>query len=223
MNEISVVGPAINLKHPVMKALLLFAGALIAGIGSLVTPSLFDRFDIPAQETSLLSGPSIGGDCPAFDPKHVSGPDKGTTACPMCKYGNQQGIMIWMNSDNWSNITQLCTRLEAEIEKKGLKHMRVFLIYMNPDEHQKAEVEKLLAAFSDNYGLKKLAVTYIPKPTDPKTAGLYDINPDKAVKNTVIVYKNRGVFEKVINLNADEPALQKLIAAVSRAERTKNF
>jgi protocatechuate 3,4-dioxygenase, beta subunit len=176
-----------------------------------------------AQEASLSSGPSVGGDCPAFDPKHVSGPDKGTSACPMCKYGNQQGIMIWMNSDAWDNMAQACARLEAEIEKKGLKRMRVFLVYMNPEELLKEDVEKLLSAFADQHRLKKLAVTYIPKPTDQKTAGLYTINPDKAVRNTVIVYKNRGVFEKFINFNADDTTMQKLIVAVERAEETKSF
>src|SRR5688572_16022740 len=71
-------------------------------------------FAAHAQEQALTSGPDIGKDCPAFDPRHVSGPDKGTTACPMCKYGYQQGVMIWMNTDSWDNISTLMVALEKE-------------------------------------------------------------------------------------------------------------
>lgn len=46
MNNVNVFASVVNLKHPFMKALLLFSGALIAGVGSLVTTSLYDRFDV---------------------------------------------------------------------------------------------------------------------------------------------------------------------------------
>lgn len=175
------------------------------------------------QEQSLASGPDIGKDCPAFDPRHVSGPDKGTNACPMCKYGYQQGVMIWMNTDNWDNISRLTVALEKEIETRGLKRIRVFLMYMNPEEKSRTEVESMLKGFSEKNGLKKVAVTYIPDPADPKTAGLYDINPQKEVRNTVIVYKSRGVFNKIINFSSDQASIEKLITTVRDAEHSKRF
>lgn len=174
-------------------------------------------------QNELASGPGIGKDCPAFDPKHVSGPDKGSKACPMCKYGYQQGVLIWMNTDDWSNIGLLTSALEKEIKEKGLKRMRVFLMYMNPEEKSKDEIEKLLQDFSKKNDLSKVAVTYIPNPTDPDTAGLYDINPDKKVRNTVIVYKSRGVFDKTINFVCTESSIKELVAVVEKAEKTKKF
>ncbi len=176
-----------------------------------------------AQDTKLISGLAIGADCPAFDPRHVSGPDKGTKACPMCKYGYQQGVMIWMNTDDWKNIGVLASALEQEIRIKGLKRMRVFLMYMNPDRKNKTDVEKLLEDFSAKYQLDKVAVTYITDPADPETAGLYNINPDKDVKNTIFVYKSRGIFDKIINFDATASSIQKLVAIVEKAEKTRNF
>lgn len=201
-----------------MKSILVL-WMLIAGSAIIYS---FETTD-PFQDEILQSGPDIGKDCPAFDPTHVSGPDKGTKACPMCKYGYQQGVMIWMNTDDWNNISTLTSALEKQIQKKGLKRIRVFLVYMNPDEKSKEEIEKLLTDFSKKNRLEKVAVTYIPTPTDPKTAGMYDINPDKKVKNTVIVYKSRGVFNKVINFTATDSTIEALVASVEKAEKTKKF
>ncbi|MFZ6013708.1 MAG: hypothetical protein ACOYXT_25440 [Bacteroidota bacterium] len=174
-------------------------------------------------QQALISGPNVGEDCPAFDPRHVWGPDRGTTACPMCKYGYRQGVIIWMNTDDWNNAGHLVQAFEEQIHRKGLKRIRVFLVYMNPDKKKRAEVESMLIGFAKKNELKKVAVTYIPEPTDPKTAGLYDINPDSKVRNTVIVYKSRGVFEKFVNFNADAASIGKLISAIDKAEAAKNF
>jgi len=48
----------------------------------------------------IKSGLAIGADCPAFDPLHLSGIDKGKHTCPMCKYGFGQGLMVWFNHSN---------------------------------------------------------------------------------------------------------------------------
>ena len=167
-----------------------------------------------AQDGTLKSGIEVGADCPAFDPRHVSGPDKGTKACPMCKYGSGQGVMIWMNTDDWDNISTLTAALEKEIDKKGLKKFRVFLVYMNPERKDKSEIEAMLSRFSRENNLKKLAVTYIPTPNDEETAGSYEINPDKKVKNTIFVYKKRGVVDKKVNFVATEASIKQLLSAI---------
>jgi protocatechuate 3,4-dioxygenase beta subunit len=190
----------------------------------LITLLLFISLQLHAQQTEqLLSGPGIGEECLAFDPQHVTGPDKGKSTCPMCRYGNQQGVLIWMNSDSWDNIGTLASVLEAEIEKKGFSRIRVFLMYMNPEHKTEAEVEELLGAFAKKYRLNKVAVTHIPAPADEETAGLYSINPNKEVRNTVIVYKSRSVFNKVINFNTDEASVQKLVTSVEKAEWAKKL
>ena len=170
---------------------------------------------------AVNSGPLIGEDCPAFDPHHVWGPDKGTRACPMCKYGYQQGVLAWINTDDFANVKRLAVALEKEIEQKGTKRIRAFIIYMNPEGKPIEGVEKLLSDFARSSGLRRVAVTYIPTPTDLATATLYKINPDKGIRNTVIVYKSRGVFDKYVNFDSTPENLKELIGAVARAEATK--
>ena len=178
--------------------------------------------DSHAQLETLKSGPEVGEDCPAFDPKHVTGPDRGKKCCPMCMYGYQQGIMVWLNTDDFNSVAGMLTRLETEIDKKGLKRIRVFVIYMNPEKKSSAEIEKMLTTVASDNKLKKVALTYIPSPTDSETAGLYDINPNRAVKNTVIIYHDRTTFEKYVNFEPTERAVLGLIQTVERAEKSKS-
>ena len=170
---------------------------------------------------AVNSGPNIGEDCPAFDPQHLSGPDQGTRACPMCKYGYQQGVLAWINTDDFANMKKLALALEREIEKKGVNRLRAFIIYMNPSARPTQEVERLLKDFIENARLKFVAVTYVPTATDLSTATLYKINPDKGIRNTLIVYRHRVAFDKFINLDAQPENLSKLLASVERAEKEK--
>ena len=153
---------------------------------------------------TLVSGLGVGEDCPAFDPYHVSGPDRGTRACPMCKYGQQQGVMIWINNNDWQSFSATAKRMEVEISNAGLKKMRVFMIYMNPNQMPLAEVMKKLTEISKELKLRQVAVTCISGPTDPHSANLFRINSEKKIKNTVLVYKKRKVFEKFINMDTTQ-------------------
>jgi protocatechuate 3,4-dioxygenase beta subunit len=174
-----------------------------------------------AQE--LQSGPNVGDECPAFDPQHVSGPDKGKKTCPMCKYGQGQGVLIWWNTDDPRNIAVIVQKLEAQIEKQSLQKIRVFVMYMNPNLETKDVVEEKLKRFVEKNELKKVAITYIPGPKDEETAGLYNINPDQSVKNTVIVYKKRGAFAKLVNMQGTETEINDLIKSVERAQSSKGY
>ncbi len=176
-----------------------------------------------ALAQKLESGPNVGDECPAFDPQHISGPDKGKKACPMCKYGQGQGVLIWWNTDDPRNIAAIVQRLERQIEKQSLQKVRVFVMYMNPNQESSSVVEDKLKRFAEKNELKSVAITYIPGPEDEDTAGLYKINPDAKVKNTVIVYKKRGVFAKQVNMSSTDEAIGELINIVERAQSSKTI
>lgn len=178
---------------------------------------LYAQYDIASTQSGLL----IGDECPAFRPRHVWGPDKGSTACPMCKYGNKQGVMAWINTDNWSNIAALAKSLDKKIEEQGLDKLRAFLIYMNPAGLKIEELENRLQEFAKDNELKNVAVLSIPSPHDEKNAALYRINPNKDVRNTLIVYKSRRVFDKYINFDYSDKNLALLFASIKKAESSK--
>ncbi|HUR12085.1 MAG TPA: hypothetical protein VM012_11975 [Flavitalea sp.] len=145
------------------------------------------------------SGLALGADCPAFDPYHVSGPDKNSKACPMCKYGRGQGMMVWWNESSLDPLAPLLTQLENEIQISGYDKLRVFVMYMNKERKRIPDVQRYLQAFVRQYHLNKLAVTYIPSPDDGGTAGLYQINGK--VSNTILIYHGRKIVDKHIDFD----------------------
>jgi hypothetical protein len=155
---------------------------------------------LPGTSQELSSGLPIGTDCPAFDPYHVSGADKNSTACPMCKYGSRQGIMLWVNDDDWKALEPVLVRMEGEIQRRGLRNFRFFVMYMNPGKKPLDDAVKEATEEARRLKLRNVALTVIPSPDDRETAGLFRINPDSRVRNTVLVYKRRKVAYKKINL-----------------------
>jgi protocatechuate 3,4-dioxygenase beta subunit len=163
----------------------------------------------------LTSGLDIGSPCPAFDPIHLSGADKGKKACPMCKYGYGQGIMVWFNHANLDHMADFVKSLEDEMRTRGESKLRVFLVYMNPFHKQNSNAEsqivsRKLKEWCQSQQLEKVAFTWIPSPVDPETAGVYKINPD--AKNTVFVYKSRKVAAKWVNIEYDQATLKTILS-----------
>ena len=166
----------------------------------------------------LSSGLAPGSSCPAFDPLHLSGADAGKKACPMCKYGQGQGIMLWFNHANVDQMQGFVQSLEKEMRAKGERKMRVFLIYMNPfyKDNPNATAEQILKGklkkWADELGLKNVALVWIPSPVDEGTARRYNINPK--AKNTVFVYKKREVAAKWVNVEYDDKTLNELLSSL---------
>jgi len=148
----------------------------------------------------LSSGLPIGSDCPAFDPHHVSGPDRNTTACPMCKYGSRQGFMLWVNDADWQALEPILLQIEKEIRLRGLRKFRVFVMYMNPEQKSLSEAIRQASEVASRLKLRNVALTVVPSANDPETAGLFQINPDERVKSTVLVYSRRKVVYKSVNI-----------------------
>ena len=155
----------------------------------------------PFVITGMVSGLDTGDPCPAFEPVHLSGPDKGKPVCPMCKYGYGQGVMIWFNHGP-ETIASLAEQLENTMRKKGTKHLRVFLIYTNPfyKKNNAAEnkiVRRKLEIWAQEHDLQHVTLLWVPSPVDAGSSALFKINPE--AKNTVLVYKKRKVSAKWVN------------------------
>jgi len=168
--------------------------------------------------SKIKSGLTLGSNCPAFDPLHLSGADKGKNACPMCKYGYGQGIMLWFNHSNLDQMNEFAKNLETEMEKRGEKKFRVFLVYMNPsykennNDREKLIIQEKIRTWCENQGLDKVAMTWIPSPLDTETAGLYKINPE--ARNTVFVYKKRKVVAKWVNIEYNNETLETILKII---------
>lgn len=167
-----------------------------------------------AKKENIQSGLAIGANCPAFDPVHLSGADKGRTACPMCKYGYGQGIMVWFNHNNLDQLKQFSKILESEMQQRGEKNLRVFLVYMNPsyksnDETGQKILQEKIKKWCEEQNLQKLALLWVPSPVDDETCGVFNINPE--AKNTVFIYKKRKVFARWVNIDYDVETVHNIL------------
>ena len=154
----------------------------------------------PARHNSihgLQSGLPIGHDQPSFTPYHAWGPDKGTRACPVCKYGRYQGILYFVNQPKQvEQIKQWLLWLEAESLKRQGK-LKVYLVYAHPQNNNKTRLQ--LEQWGRQLGLRHLALSLVPSFTDTQTeVHLNQINPQ--AENTFIIYRNRRIVDKYVNL-----------------------
>jgi protocatechuate 3,4-dioxygenase, beta subunit len=171
--------------------------------------------DYPVKKLkSPESGLAIGSNCPAFDPVHLSGADKGSTACPMCKYGSGQGVMVWFNHANLDEMKDFVTIFEKEMNDRGVKKLRVFLVYMNPfykenDKEGLRILQKKIIEWCELQNLQQVAMVWIPSPVDEETAGLYKINPK--ARNTVFVYRKRRVVAKWVDAEYNDETAKNIL------------
>lgn len=162
----------------------------------------------------LQSGLDLGDNCPAFDPLHLSGADAGKHVCPMCKYGYGQGIMIWFNHTHIDTLKYFAKILEGEMEHRGEKNLRVFIIYMNPtynsnDATGQKILQQKLKKWCLEQNLQRVALLWVPSPVDEENCGAFKINPK--AENTVFVYKKRKIAARWVNIDYSDESLKSIL------------
>lgn len=156
--------------------------------------------DYPATiRAEKQSGLKIGEDNPSFIPFHAWGPDKGTRACPVCKYGRYHGIVYFVgNNPNWPDIKKWLTFLEEESTSRS-KYLKAYFVYGNTNNYNKDKRRKELEQLGVELNLKNIALTFVPNFEDAESeVNLNKINP--AVENTFIIYRHITIVDKYINL-----------------------
>lgn len=154
----------------------------------------------PGSKPQNQSGLQIGEDQPSFTPFHAFGPDKGSRACPVCKYGRYYGIVYFVgNNPNWQHIRKWLTFLEQQSLARS-KYLKAYFVYGNSNDYSKLKRQNELEKIGLELNLKKVALTFVPSFSDVESeANLNKINP--RVANTFIIYRNRTIIHKFININ----------------------
>lgn len=164
---------------------------------------------IRTRPSETRSGLQIGEDCPSFLPFHAWGADKGTRACPVCKYGRFHGIEFFVgNRPNWTEIRQWLVFLEEESKQRG-NRLKTYFIYGNEHSFNSAERRKQLEELGKELGLTKVALTFVPSLTDTESeVHLNKINSD--AENTFIIFKHRTIVGKFINMKPTKEGFLRL-------------
>ena len=167
------------------------------------------------------SGLEIGEDSPSFGPTHAWGPDKGTEACPVCKYGRYHGILYFVgNRPNWSEIKKWLLFFEQVNQVKG-KYLKVYFVFGQEEGYSYSSRKQQLERLGAELNIKQVALTFVPSLKDHKSeVDLNKINPD--VESTVVVYRNRTVIDKYVNLAPTAPNF-KVIENLLETTKTELF
>jgi len=154
----------------------------------------------PIKNTiGINSGKNIGEDVFSFTPFHAWGPDKGSKACPICKYGWYHGILYFVgNNPNWKDIKEWLTFLESE-SKKREKYLKVYFVYGNESNYSKVNREKELENLGIELKLEKTALTFVPSFSDTDS-DIRDSKINQQVDNTIILFKRSKIIGKFVNL-----------------------
>lgn len=160
--------------------------------------------DYPAKKTTEInSGKHIGEDIVSFTPYHAWGPDKGTKACPICKYGWYHGILYFVgNNPNWSQIREWLVFLESE-SKQREKYLKVYFVYGDNTSYNKTDRERKLENLGRELNLEKVALTFVPSFSDTDS-DIHLNKVDSTVENTFILYRRSKIVGKFINLKPDQ-------------------
>jgi protocatechuate 3,4-dioxygenase beta subunit len=171
----------------------------------------------PKEKEKVNSGLSIGEDQPSFIPFHAFGPDMGTRACPVCNYGRYHGVIYFVGDNpKWEEIKKWLKFLDNESIKRE-KYLKAYFVYGNSKNYKKELRQKDLKEIGKALDLKMIALTYVPSFADVESeANLNKINPD--VDNTFIIYKNRTIVDKYVNL---KPTLENFDLIVGVLEKSK--
>lgn len=167
------------------------------------------------------SGLEIGEDSPSFGPTHAWGPDKGTEACPVCKYGRYHGILYFVgNRPNWPDIKKWLVFLETESKMRG-KYLKAYFVYGNEKGFDRELRQRELAAVGKELGIRQVAITFVPSLRDTVSeVHLNKINPTS--ENTFIIYRNRTIIDKRVDISANETNFQ-IIRSILDQTKTELF
>lgn len=155
------------------------------------------------------SGLSVGEMVTPFHPKHIAGPDKGTDTCPPCKYGARPAVQAWVHpSEKADTVAAIAKTLSANVSAHKAADMKGFMIMLTMCGACEAKANKFAeTAKIENLGIATLGV-------DNEAVKAYKVNTSADVKNTVIVYKDKKVAAKFVNLTDSKEDLAKLQAAI---------
>jgi protocatechuate 3,4-dioxygenase beta subunit len=171
---------------------------------------------------AVRSGLQPGEMATAFDPHHITGPEKGTDTCMVCKYPFNPTVAVWVTGDTNANLAPIAKRLESHIAKLNASRgprdqFKAFFVFV--EKSGKAPTARLTNLAQTN-GLKNVSLTWIPATNHAVKD--YKINPNGTVKNTVIVYDDRKVSANFANLKGDAASLARLDRAIAGATTNKS-
>lgn len=168
--------------------------------------------NVPGHPGNVRSpGLVVGEEQPSFLPYHVWGPDKGSRACPVCKYGKYEGLIFFAGRGmDEAGLSQWAAYLENESRFRSGR----FKAYIVVAESFSPGARSWLEAMGKEMGLQHIALTTVPSYDDK--ASEVDLNKvDPNARNTIVVYSRRVIVRKWKDMEASEESFRKVTGFLS--------
>jgi hypothetical protein len=166
---------------------------------------------LPVWAVMKDSGLNVGETVTPFHPTHVAGPDKGTTKCPPCTYGNRPAVQVWFHEEEQATAEGILLAMHEAVNKHKAKEFKAFGIFVAECEGCLAKVKNI----TDKMKYQDVGVATVLHENPAIEA--YKINVEPTVKNTVLVYKDKKVVAKLVNIKADKEGIANLNAVIEKA------
>jgi protocatechuate 3,4-dioxygenase beta subunit len=145
----------------------------------------------PRLEVS--SGLAIGETVEPWRPIHVAGPDRGTTACPVCTYLAKPAVIVF--TKDGKDTVELAHRVEGLVATYREKELKGFVVVVDSTPEK-------LAITAKEAGVSRSALCYPDPSSRDEDLKSYKINP--AATSTILVYKDYTVTARFVNLRAKD-------------------
>ena len=107
----------------------------------------------------------------------------------------------------------LASALEQRVKAHSDKELKAFIVFMNPTRKNEQGLSSQAAQVARLAKTQNIGVAYLADPANPSISE-YQMNPDRKVRNTVLVYRNKQVASKFVNFQANAAGLAALDAAL---------
>jgi protocatechuate 3,4-dioxygenase beta subunit len=141
----------------------------------------------------VSSGLELGDTVEPWRPIHVAGPDRGTTACPVCTYLGKPAVVVF--TKDGENAVELARRVEALVTAHRDKGLKGFVVVLDSTPER-------LAKTASRAGVSRSALCYPDPSSREEDLRAYKINP--AATSTILVYKNYTVEARFVDLSAKD-------------------
>ena len=143
------------------------------------------------------TGLPISANVPSFMPTHLTGPNAGKTACPLCIYGNRPQLQIWAQASQTDRAIEL-----AKTAAKDLGNSVQTYIVVVPTSSNKPAPAAITSLKKAQIGTG--FVTFVPSWTDKETSGLYNHTGSTPPKIRLYSVVNRRLYARWDNPNSQE-------------------
>jgi len=168
------IGKIDGVGRPFFCSFALLGALMTLGCAKLAVDSAIPQSS-DNERLAGLRGLPVSAPAASFMPFHLTGPNAGGEACPLCIYGLQPQFQLWVDEAKLSTVEGLARRLDLEAKETPATEDKKngFVAYLVVAAENGGKLSSESERLIKSWNLEEVFVTYVPSWDDLETAGLY--------------------------------------------------